>query len=142
MSSNGPKTITSLAPLALAISNTDLFPAAQNVAGNAITTAVTFATVANAILKTVNSSASSNGYAPLLGNNIVTNWGIVTANSSSGTIVFPFQYTTNAFNITATSIATSDASYAPAILSWNKVGAYIRTANAVSSNICWQAIGQ
>jgi hypothetical protein len=86
-------------------------------------------------------TSAANGYTYLT-NNIKMIWGWVSANNSTGgDITFnSSSFTTNAWSIQATP-NTAGATYVPAVISWTKSGASIRTANATSINVFWQAIG-
>jgi hypothetical protein len=85
------------------------------------------------------STNAANGYTALP-NGFKMNWGWVSANSSAGDVTFSSSFTTNAYNVTATS-NTSVATYQASVIGTNNTIAQIRTANATSTNVFWQAIG-
>jgi len=84
-------------------------------------------------------TSGANGYT-YLPNGLKMNWGWVSSNTTNGDITFSSAYTTNAYNVTATS-NTPGGTYVPAVISWVKTGASIRTTNTTSTNVFWHAIG-
>lgn len=96
--------------------------------------------VSNTGLTLGSSADAANGYT-FLPNGFKMNWGWVSANSGSGTVVFSSEYTTNAYSVTATS-NTAEGTYQASVISWAFDSAQIRTANATSTNVFWMAIGK
>ena len=82
---------------------------------------------------------SANGYT-YLPNGFKLNWGWVSANSTNGNATFSSPYTTNVYSVTTTS-NTAVATYQSAVVSQNNTVAVVRTGNATSTNVFWQAIG-
>ena len=105
-------------------------------------------TVGNATVNTViNSTAITLGTATAAANGTTTlpnglrmNWGWVAANSTVGAVTFTTAFTANAYVVLATS-NSAVATYGAAVIAWDKLGTSIRTANATSTNVFWQAIG-
>ena len=82
---------------------------------------------------------SANGYT-YLPNGFKLNWGWVSANSSSGNVTFRSAYSINVYSVIVTS-NTAEATYQAAVIGTNNTVAVVRTANDVSTNVFWQAIG-
>lgn len=106
---------------------------------------VTITGIANVSSNTFNlgsSSLTSNGYT-YLPNGLIFQWGEVTANSSSaGDITFPIPFTTSLYSITTTCLATVNSStYNINLLAANTTTANVRSGNATSRSVYWQAIG-
>jgi hypothetical protein len=85
------------------------------------------------------SEAAANGYT-YLPNGFKLVWGTVSANSSDGQAVFSNAFSTEVYNISATSNATG--TYAAAVISQNTIAAEIRTANDASTDVFFSAIGK
>ena len=81
---------------------------------------------------------AANGYT-YLPNGFKLNWGWVSANSTNGKVTFSSGYSLNSYSVTASSNAGS--TYAAYVSSTNSSAAEIRTSNATSTNVFWQAIG-
>lgn len=112
-----------------------------NATANSSTLRISTANVTSNTGLTLGSSTdAANGYT-FLPNGFKMNWGWVSSNSTTGTVVFTPNFTTNAYSVVATSNNTT-ATYQAAVISWDKTSAQIRTANAASTNVYWIAIGK
>ena len=100
------------------------------------------ANITSNTLNIVSRSLTSNGYTYLT-NGLIFQWGEVTANSSSaGDITFPIPFTTSLYSITATCLSTvNSTTYNVNLLAANTTTANVRSANATSRSVYWQAIG-
>lgn len=85
-----------------------------------------------------NPTKSSNGYT-YLPNGIKMNWGVVSSNSTVGTVTFTSSYS-EVYVVTATTTNT-EFTYQPAVVSQNTTTAEIRTSNSTTKDIYWTAIG-
>jgi hypothetical protein len=81
---------------------------------------------------------AANGYT-YLPNGFKMNWGWVSANSSNGSATFTSGFSVNSYSVVASSNA--GATYSAFVISTNSTVAEIRTSNATSTNVFWQAIG-
>jgi len=103
---------------------------------------VTFTNTVTFSTNTLNlgsSTNSANGFT-YLPNGFKINWGWVSANATAGNVIFSSAYTTNVYVVTATS-NSAVTTYQAAVISQNSTFAAIRTANTISTNVFWQAIG-
>jgi hypothetical protein len=125
-----------LTPTSITISNATANTFVANVTGFYVNTAMT---VTPNTLNLGTSTNAANGYT-YLPNGFKLNWGWVSANSSAGNVTFPSAYTTNAYIIIAVSNTTT-ATYQAAVIGQNNTIGQIRTGNATSTNVFWQAIG-
>lgn len=137
---NSLKISNTLVSSELAISGLNLGNSTVNTTINSSEIKVTSANVVSNIGLTLGSSTdAANGYT-FLPNGFKINWGWVSANDSSGTVLFTPNFATNAYSVTATSNSTG--TYQAAVISWDKTSAQIRTANQTSTNVHWMAIGK
>lgn len=86
------------------------------------------------------STDAANGYT-FLPNGFKMNWGKVSANASTGTILFTSAYTTNVYSMSLTSTNT-DVTYSPALISQNSTIAEVRTSNNTLKDVFFIAIGK
>ena len=126
----------------LTIGNSTLSSSSLKIGNSTVNTTVNSSSVtitSNSGLTVGNSQNSANGFT-FLPNGFKINWGWVSANSTDGNATFFSAFTTNAYSVIAVANTTT-ATYQAAVVSVNNTVVAIRTANATSTNVFWQAIG-
>lgn len=143
-------TVHSVSTLSLAntISNVSVTPSSVFIGNSSVNTTINSSAIgvtsvsiaSNTGLTLGSSTDAANGYT-FLPNGFRMHWGWVSSNSSTGTVLFTPNFTTNAYSVVVTS-NTSVATYQASVISWDKTSSQVRTANAATTNVYWMAIGK